>query len=232
MRRGLKGTARAICYGTVTNLVRGSLKTWHTHIDVLSTTFYSYGNFTWHGLNDRSRYISLFYFIHPRLPLNPHAINFPNTQRHFCYMCFHSKYSFYPFVLNSQSLRTISTLHHDLQQAEAASSRTPEAWQPQTATVNTFSMINITEGLGRLYLAEETTISLGVSLGSVGSSDDNSRHLQCLVPPRPAVSKKAITASLDAIKLKLTPQLPRRAISAKTTNALYKAALKIERLSL
>jgi hypothetical protein len=30
------------CYGTtVTDLVRGSLKTWHTYIDVLSTTFCS-----------------------------------------------------------------------------------------------------------------------------------------------------------------------------------------------
>lgn len=108
--------------------------------------------------------------------------------------------------------------------AEAASSRTPEAWQSQTVTANPFSMINIVEDLGRLYLAEETTVSLGVSLGSVNSSDDNSRHLQSLVSPRPAVPKKAVIASLDAIKLKLTPQRPRRAISAKTTNALHKAA--------
>ena len=75
--------------------------------------------------------------------------------------------------------------------AETASSRTLEAWQPQTGTANTFSMINITGSLGRLCLAEETTISLGVPLGSVSSSDDNSRHLQCLVTPRPAVSKNA-----------------------------------------
>lgn len=107
--------------------------------------------------------------------------------------------------------------------AEAASSRTPEAWQAQTATANPFSMINITEGLGRLYLAEETTISLGVSLGSVNSSDDNSRHLQCLVSLRPAVSNKAVIASLDAIKFKLTPYLEEPLVQ-KTTNTLHKAA--------
>ena len=108
--------------------------------------------------------------------------------------------------------------------AEAASSRTSEVLQSQTVAANLFSMINITEDLGRLYLAEETTISLGVSLRSVSLSDDNSRHLQSLVSLRPAVPKKAVIASLDAIKLKLTPQRPRGAISAKTTNALRKAA--------
>jgi hypothetical protein len=54
-----------------------------------------------------------------------------------------------------------------------------------------------------------------------------------LVSPRPAVSKKAFIASLDAIKLKLTPQLTRRTINAETTNALHKTAHmnpKIKRL--
>lgn len=37
-------------------------------------------------------------------------------------------------------------------------------------------------------------------------------------------TKKAVIASLDATKLKQTPQPPRRVISAKTTNALRKAA--------
>lgn len=116
----------------------------------------------------------------------------------------------HPSMLNSQSLRTISTLHHDLQQAENGRGRKLQDTGSMAAPDSDskyFPTINITEGLGRLYLAEETTISSGVSLGSVSSSGDNSRHLQCLVPSRPAVSKKAVIAPLDAIKLKLTPQL-------------------------